>query len=627
MRKFSTRNRWKRVFASILLAGILLSGVYPAPVTAGVSTPVAYSAADFQSFFDTALPEQLANEHIVGATVAVVQGSELVFAKGYGYADLAAQIPVRADQTLFFIGSDGKLFTWTAVMQLAGQGKLDLHADVNQYLDFAIPAAYPEPITLHHLMTHTAGFEEEFNSLLQDDPRNLLPLRDHLVRFMPARVYPPGMVSAYSNYGTALAGYIVERVSGQPYETYLHEHLLQPLGMTRSMVGNRLPDAFAADLSKGYEYENGRYHPLDFEWTAAVPTAPIRATATDLSRFMIAHLNGGCVDGSCILPAAQVEQMHSPQFRHQPSMHSMAYGFLDMQFNGQRVLWHMGESARFITLLALIPEQNLGLFVSYNTPPADGRAILFHFLDAFFPDHRPPLEAQPLPDWAARAALFNGMYAPARSARTSAQIAVRYTQTIPVEIEQGRLTFGGWNYVETEPGLFRQVDGDRVLALQEDAGGKRWLFVGPLAYFQVPWYETPALLFPLIGVCLLTFLTAWTAGLVISLRRKRHTLAERAAWWLAGGLALFDLGLLAGLASVLLQLADRYVYHQNEMMILSVVSWIALPWTLAVLGVAARAWLLHKWQARSRVHYTLVALAAAAFVWLLWSLRVLGGRL
>ena len=625
MCKNSRKKVWIQVLSSIFLTVIFINGILPTTVMAA---PAGVNPSnDFQTFFDQALPEQLAKEHIAGATVAVVQGGELVFAKGYGYADLEEQIPVQAEQTLFFIGSNGKLFTWTAVMQLVGQGKLDLHADVNQYLDFEIPATFPEPITLHHLMTHTAGFEEDFNSLLLDDPRDILPLREHLVRHMPVRVYPAGTVSAYSNYGTALAGYIIERVSGQSYETYLSDHLLQPLGMTHSFVGNGLPDAFSANLSRGYAYENSHYLPLDFEWTAAVPCAPLRTTVTDLSRFMIAHLNDGCVDGNCILSAESVAQMHSLQFSHHSQKQGMAYGFLDMQFNGQRLLWHMGHSARFVTVLALIPEQNLGLVVSYNTPPADVRSILFQFLDSFYPDDRPPLDMKPLADWVDRAKTFNGMYVPARSAHTTAQIAVRYTEAFDVEIEQGQVTFAGRNYVETDPGIFRQVDGDRVLALHQAADGTRWLFAGPLAYFQVPWYQTPILVFPLIGISLFVFVTTWIAGLGIILRRKNHPRSERAAWWLAAGLGLLDVALLGWLFSILLTLADRYVYQQGAVTILSTLSWVTLPWTLAVLVYAVRAWLHRQWKLSHRIHYTLVALTAAAFVWLLWSLQLLGGRL
>lgn len=606
-----TASRWLPTFLLVVFCVEMFI-----PASAAVGAPAGISSTEMESFFDTVISQQLSVENIAGATVAVVQNDELAFAKGYGYADLDSQVPVQADKTLFFIGSDGKLFTWTAVMQLVGQGKLDLHADINQYLDFTIPAAFGEPITLHHLMTHTAGFEEDFNSLLLDDPQKILPLREHLLRFLPDRVYPPGKVSAYSNYGTALAGYIVEQVSGQSFEAYLAENILQPLGMDHSFVGNSLPTEFAADLSKGYKYENGSYVPLDFEWTAAVPCAPVRTTVTDLSRFMVAHLNDGCIDGVCILPADMVELMHSPQFSHHPQMSGMAYGFLDIEINGQRILWHMGESARFTTMLALIPEQDLGLVVSYNTPPADGRDILFRFMDTFFPVDRPPLEPVPLTNWVERAAIFNGTYVPARSAHTSLQILVRYTSAVPVVIDQGKLSFAGWDFVETEPGLFHQVDGDRVLAFTQDADEKNWLFLGPLAYFQVPWYETPAFLFALLGGILLVFLSVWISRLVTVFRRKSQNAHGQLAWRLAAWLGLFDFGLLTGLVSVLLALADRYVYHSETVMVISVLYWLAVPWTLAALGFAWRAWLRGEWNLSRRIHYTLVALAAAAFIWL-----------
>jgi CubicO group peptidase (beta-lactamase class C family) len=112
-----------------------------------------------RAFFDTLIPRQLADHHIPGAVVTVVKDVRIVYAQGYGSADIATQVPVVAELTLVNIGSCGKLGTWTAVMQLVEQGKLDPQADVNTYLDFPIPATYPAPITLAHLLTHTARFE------------------------------------------------------------------------------------------------------------------------------------------------------------------------------------------------------------------------------------------------------------------------------------------------------------------------------------------------------------------------------------------------------------------------------------------------------------------------------------
>ncbi len=234
------------------------------PAQSESATPLTVETVE--AYFDAKLAQQMADDHIVGATVAVVQEGELLFAKGYGYADLAQGKPVVVDQTLFFPGSVGKLFTWTAVMQLAEQGKLDLDADINDYLDFTIPAMlYPrrenqtgdqagdqvaDPITLAHLMTHTAGFEEQLAAIHVAGPDDLQPLRDFLVEAMPARVYAPGQWFAYSNYGTALAGYIVERISGQPFETYITEHILKPLAMEHSAAVQPLPPALMADYSQ-----------------------------------------------------------------------------------------------------------------------------------------------------------------------------------------------------------------------------------------------------------------------------------------------------------------------------------------------------------------------------------------
>jgi CubicO group peptidase (beta-lactamase class C family) len=152
--------------------------------------------AELEAFLDEELGREMEKHHIAGAAVSVVKDGKLYFAKGYGSADLENGIPVDPEQTVFRIGSLAKLFTWTAVMQLAEQGKLDLDADINTYLDFRIPDTYPQPITLKHLMTHTPGFEDRYYERLASDPNDLLPPREWLVSHMPARVRPPGDAAA-----------------------------------------------------------------------------------------------------------------------------------------------------------------------------------------------------------------------------------------------------------------------------------------------------------------------------------------------------------------------------------------------------------------------------------------------
>src|SRR5215217_6913236 len=251
--------------------------------------------AELEAFLDEELGREMEKHHIAGAAVSVVKDGELFFTKGYGYADLENKIPVDPERTIFRIGSVGKVFTWTAVMQLVEQGKLDLDEDINTYLDFRIPDTYPQPITLKDLMTHTSGFEERWLDSVVSDPSELVPAREWLVSYMPARVHPPGDIAGYSNYNAMLAGYIVARVSGEPYDQYIQEHILNPLGMVHSTAQSPIPPDLRAHASVGYTYEDGAFHVFP-DYTvqpAALPSGAHQASVTDMARFMIAHLQNG----------------------------------------------------------------------------------------------------------------------------------------------------------------------------------------------------------------------------------------------------------------------------------------------------------------------------------------------
>ena len=225
-----------------------------APQSQGPTDPV-----ELEAFLDDLMARDMQELHIAGVAVSVVKDGKLFFAKGYGYADVEKGIPVDAEQTIFGIGSIGKLFTWTAVMQQVEQGKLDLDADVNTYLDFRIPDTFPQPITLKHLMTHTAGFEDKLLGGLVTEPEELVPPRDWIVSHMPARLYPPGHMPSYTNFNAVLAGYIVARVSGESYDQYIQNHIFSPLGMMHSTVQTPLPPALSEYMSLGYTYGDGAF--------------------------------------------------------------------------------------------------------------------------------------------------------------------------------------------------------------------------------------------------------------------------------------------------------------------------------------------------------------------------------
>src|SRR5215211_2518829 len=489
--------------------------------------------AEMKAFLDEELGREMERHHIAGAAVSVVKDGKLFFAKGYGYADLENGIPVDPERTIFRIGSVGKLFTWTAVMQLAEQGKLDLDADINTYLDFRIPDTYPQPITLKHLMTHTAGFEDRYFERLASDPNELVPPREWLISHMPARVRPPGDCAAYSSYGTSLAGYIVALVSGQPYDQYIHEHILNPLGMVHTTAHSPIPPDLRAHASVGYMYEDGAFKAFpdysDMGQPALVPAGGMQASTTDMARFMIAHLQDGRYSDANIAEArilnkSTMQQMHSTLYTPDPRLLGTAYGFFDFSDNGQRTIGHLGESDPINTLLLLLPDQNLGVFVFYNSE--GGRDLTLQHLGfqrAFF-DHYYPAPAvkpiHPAADFAERAGRFEGSYrltggTPGTSYTTLEKVAGLFGAVKITDSGDGTLLFtnpwGEWRFVEVEPLYFRQVDGPFNTVFREDDQGRitRMFtdYTPMFAFEKLKWYETPAFNMALALSCVFIFLS------------------------------------------------------------------------------------------------------------------------
>ena len=228
----------------------------PPPAPGGSdNTPAAthaLDAADLAAWLDGRVPYALKTGDIAGLTLVVVKDGKVLLQKGYGYADVAAKVKMDPDQSLVRPGSTSKLFTWTAVMQLVAQGKIDLDRNVNDYLDFRIEEKFGKPITMRDLMNHRAGFEEGLKDLLSYDPARSPTTERYLKDHPRPMLFAPGRVPGYSNYGVALAGYIVQRVSGEPFETYVDRHIFQPLGMRHSTFVQPLPKGFPGFLSKGY---------------------------------------------------------------------------------------------------------------------------------------------------------------------------------------------------------------------------------------------------------------------------------------------------------------------------------------------------------------------------------------
>ena len=360
---------------------------------------------DLEAFFDGVVNVQLDSKHIAGAVVAVVVSDKVVFTKGYGYADIGKRRKVDPEKTMFRIASISKLFTWTAVMQQVEEGKLDLNADVNTYLkDVKIPATYEQPITLKHLLTHTPGFDDYVIGLFAHKADEIGPLADVLKAQMPTRVRPPGVIASYSNHGTAIAGYAVASVSGMPWEQYVEERICKPLGMTQTLIRQPAEDKLPADLSKGYKWEDGHFEVKGFEYVPAAPAGCISTSAADAAKFMLAHLNDGQLGTARILKPETARRMREPLFSHDPKTSPMCYGFMERPCQGHRIVGHGGDTLWFHSLMELIPDRRVGVFISYNTDTSAGaREPMFDaFLRRYFPQADPPV-IKPASDFHERA--------------------------------------------------------------------------------------------------------------------------------------------------------------------------------------------------------------------------------
>lgn len=593
--------------------------------------------AELEAFIDGIMAVHMKDKHIAGATISVVIDNRPFFSKGYGYADVAAAKPVDPDKTMFRIGSVSKLFTWAAVMQLVEEGKLDLDADINTYLeDFKIPRTYAEPITLRHLLTHTPGFEDHVLELFAHSADKVEPLGVLLARQLPARVRPPGMLASYSNHGTAIAGYIVEQVSGMPWEDYIEQKILVPLGMEYTLVRQPAEDELPAEMSKGYAYERGRYVEEGFEYVPLAPAGTIASSAGDMARFMIAHMRDGGDDSPQILQEETARRMRELLFTHDEALEGMAYGFMRMTYNGEQIVHHGGDTRLFHSFLVMLPERKTGFFVSYNTETGSGirGQLLEAFVDRYFPAPETPdkedAEKKPATRQPTSLERLAGSYGGIRRSYTSITKLAAQFNVLTVSVDDGQLVLSGVGgdpkrFVEIEPLLFREVDDQDTLAFRQDGQGKiTHLFLGNvpyMAYEKLAWHETPRFMLLLLGGCGLIFLSAvlgwpWAAFIAWGAPRET-TVGSRLATWLAWITSTAALAWMAAAAFVV-QGADELVYGAPPL-----VDWMlwATPVIAALVAIvllfALVAWLRGYWRFSGRLHYTCVLLAGLGFVWFL----------
>ena len=483
---------------------------------------------DVNAWLDGKLPDALKNGDIPGAVVSVVKDGQVVTTRGYGWADTGASggqpVAVDPQKSLFRVASISKIPTSIAAMQLVEQGKVDLDADISAYLDFEIERRFDEPLTLRNLLTHSAGFEESIR-MAQDET----DLEAYVKTNPPVQVFEPGSTPGYSNYGMALAGYIVQRVSGQPFETYVREHVLEPAGMTSSTYEQPLPKDMAGSLGPGYT-STGEEVPFELmgDFPAGSLTGSLTVSAPDFAAFMNAQLSRS----PKLLREETWEQMWSPglgeeRLGNRAKAGEMGLGYFDLSRHGRRVVGHGGDIVGWHSQFELYPEENTGIFISYNGDGNDSDSsnnlredLAQGFADRYFPGET--VKASGSKDSAERARQVAGSYVPSRVPWAS--FAAAWVPALfPATIEQtgdGGLKDGKTQYVEVEPWVWRQVDGRSAFAAQVEDGKVVSLSQGP-ALTLIPMTPVQQMLAPVFGICLVLLLVVTVAWPIGALRRRR----------------------------------------------------------------------------------------------------------
>ncbi|MGB4859079.1 MAG: serine hydrolase domain-containing protein [Dokdonella sp.] len=661
--------RFKLVFASLLAAFIavpfsafavgqadgvpsLAPAVEPAaaPVVTPVSTSPKLNRVDLEAWLDGYMPYAISRADIPGAVVVVVKDGQPLLEKGYGYANVDEHKPVDAQTTLFRPGSISKLFTWTAVMQLVEAGKINLDADINEYLDFKIPPYDDKPVTMRNILTHTSGIEENARGLITTLPKDAVSLDDY-VKMVPTRIFEPGTTPSYSNFATTLAGYIVQRVSGMSFDDYIDQRIFAPLGMQHASFRQPLPATLLGDMSEGYV--PGKEKPVGFEIVNPAPAGSLSASGADMGRFMMAHLQKGELGGQRILSDATATQMHDTALDILPPLNRMVLGFYEDNVNGHRVIAHAGDLQAFHSDLYLFLDDGVGLFVSFNSPGKEGvagkiRGNLFKsFADRYLPGAKPVDGKVDEATAKQHASEMAGTYQGSRRADdTFTSVLNLITQTKVLADGKGSITVpaltdlagNAIKWQEIAPYVWRDANGSDRLAAKVVDGKVQRFSVEPVSPFMLwepaPWWKSSAWLKPLMIVSLLALgltVLAWPISALVRRRYKvRYALTGRDARahriiritaLVVLGAALAYFGTVTAFLSNFDNLAPRndWIVHSLRMLVLVVfpISAALSLWNAGVVLRSNRIWTAKFWA-------LLLALSCLTLLWVGLAFHMMG---
>jgi len=638
---------WLLVAAPVVAAEAAETAQAPGAPTTAIEVDLDAIAAHAQE----AVAVAMAEHEVPGGVFMLVADGEIAIAEGFGTTSIGGGTRVDPARTRFDVGSVAKLVTATAVLQQVERGRLDLDEDVNTYLtDLEIADTYPEPVTTADLLTHTAGFAEHLLvGMWAEGPGQAEPLAETLARHTPARIRAPGVVHQYSNFGMALAGHLVEIAADQPFEDYVHEQILDPLGMTRTTYG-RPPAADAVDAVP-HSAMAGPTTAVDPAYINWLPAGGLWTTGEDMAAFMLAHLQGGERDDTRILEAATVDAMHRTRFSPHPRVAGLGYGFFGDRHGAVQ---HGGGWVGTGAHLYLRPDLGVGMFTAFNHDDGPLLAARLHadLADRFLPPGSAPAPGvaldTPATDRTVAAGAFEGEYRWNRhdhSSFASLLSTLMISRLQVTEHPDGTLStsmspepfIADTRWRPTGPGVFVEEDGTNVLAFDlDDEGTAVGLHVMGAQLFsmdRLAWYSSSGTTLSLLLATSLVLLIAaagWPVGALVRRLRRTGTGVPselRGVRRLSGVTAAvgvtFVLGLVAHLATDMAGLLQVSTTLRGLL-------WLPLLATGLTAGLAvlvARMWRRRLGRLSARLYHSVVLAALFGFLPLLASLRLLGFHL
>jgi len=445
-----------------------------------------FTKENIEPFLDSLITSLMKEQNIIGCGVSIVNDSSITFSKGYGYSDLENKKLVDPQRTLFRTASVCKIVVATTMMMLREKGLIDFNTDINKYLKkFKIKNKLGKPITVAHLLTHTAGFDDFYIGKSARSEAESIPLGKFLQDRFPEQVTPPGEVYSYSNMGMALAALLVEEITGKDFEKYVIENLFLQLGMEKSSF--RIKEEFKDEIYKGYVYINGKQIEFPFDFLNDYPAGQMLTTVNEFSNFMIMQLQKGRFNGKQIIDNGLMEEMQSVQFTHHPILHTaFGYGFMIEEYSGTKLLSHGGGYPGILTLMRLFSELHIGVFIAINGYNSNLNEIVSNeIMNKFFPYSKPESKIKypitNLPEYDKNADRFVGDYRFTRYSRNEITkiglLLGLVGNELPIRKNDKDMLlmndFSGRErrLIQIEPLLFQSIDDDYYIKFREDTDG------------------------------------------------------------------------------------------------------------------------------------------------------------